>query len=111
MDNLKDIEIDDIYSAIDEYIHTVVYFWAPSCGLCRYIGPIFDSLAKEYPDVLFCKINTKENTDSYTMLGIKGVPTIKFYEDGTTIDTIVGCKDYNSMKQIYKDKIEDLING
>jgi thioredoxin-like negative regulator of GroEL len=45
------------------------------------------------------------------MLGIKGVPTLKFYEDGSTVDTIVGCKDYNTIKQTYIDKIEELING
>lgn len=111
MDNLKEIEIDNLFTELDSHVHAIIYYWSPSCGICRYIGPIFDNIAKEYPNVLFGKVNTRENVGTYSMLGIKGVPTLKFYEDGRTVDTIVGCKDYNTIKQTYIDKIEELING
>ena len=111
MDNLKEIEIDNLFTELDSHVHAVIYYWSPSCGICRYIGPIFDNLAKEYPNVLFGKVNTRENVGTYSMLGIKGVPTLKFYEDGSTVDTIVGCRDMTKVKDEYKQAISDLING
>lgn len=111
MDNLFDIEMESLNETIDKHEVSIVYFWSPGCGVCRYIGPIYENLAKEYPDIPFGKVNTNENIDTYSQLGITAVPTVKFYSNGMTVDTIVGCKDYIKVKQTYKDKIEELING
>ena len=111
MAELKDIEIDQFYSFIDSNPDCVVYFWGPHCGLCRYTSPIFENVVKEYDGVSFAKLNVTENTGTYSMLGIKGVPTIKFYKDGMTVNTIVGCKDMTKVKDEYKQAISDLING
>lgn len=111
MNNLVDIEYENLDDILSEKDIAIVYFWSPGCGICRYTSPLYESLSKEYPNVLFGKVNTRENQETYNMLGIKGVPAVKFYEQGMTVDTIVGCKDPMTIKQVYKDRIEELVNG
>ena len=111
MNEIVEIDYKNLDETISKHSLSVIYFWSPGCGVCRYTGPIFESLPEEYDKVLFGKVNTNENVETYTMLGITGVPTIKLYRDGLTVDTIVGCKDYMKVKQTYKEKIEELING
>ena len=72
----------------------VVDFWAPWCGPCRMLGPIFEELANEYSDnssIKFVKVNTDENPEVATKFAIRGIPTIKFIKDGKEVDQHVGA--------------------
>jgi thioredoxin 1 len=35
-------------------------FWAPWCPYCTRLKPIFESIASEFPEVIFVKINVEE---------------------------------------------------
>ena len=72
----------------------VVDFWAPWCGPCRMLGPIFEELASEYSNnsaVKFVKVNTDENPEIARDFGIRGIPTIKFIKNGKEVDQQVGA--------------------
>ncbi|MCD6520790.1 MAG: thioredoxin [Anaerolineae bacterium] len=69
----------------------VVDFWAPWCGPCRMLEPIMEQLAKEYEGkIIFTKLNTDENMDVATRLGIRGIPTVIIYWNGQEEDRLVG---------------------
>ncbi|MGI6394718.1 MAG: thioredoxin [bacterium] len=71
----------------------VVDFWAPWCGPCRMLGPIFEELASEYAEnanIKFVKVNTDESPDIAQKFMIRGIPTIKFIKNGKEVDQQVG---------------------
>lgn len=72
----------------------IIDFWAPWCGPCRMLGPVFEELASEYTaneKVKFVKVNTDESPEIARKFMIRGIPTIKFIKDGKEVDQQVGA--------------------
>jgi len=78
----------------------LVDFWAPWCGPCRMITPTVEQLAEEYDGrVTFVKMNTDENMETPTSLGIRGIPTLILFANGEEVDRIVGVTPKPTLKR------------
>ena len=78
---------------------TVVDFWAPWCGPCKMIGPIVEDIANEYEGkIKVGKMDIDENEVTPTNLGIRAIPTIMIFKDGTMVDHHVGLLTKHDLK-------------
>jgi thioredoxin 1 len=67
-------------------------FWAEWCGPCKMIAPILDELATEYKDKLrIAKLNIDENPQTPPKFGIRGIPTLILFKNGTVEAQKVGA--------------------
>jgi len=67
-------------------------FWAEWCGPCKMIAPILDEIASEYHDrIKVAKINIDENPQTPPKFGIRGIPTLILFKNGTVEAQKVGA--------------------
>ena len=70
---------------------TLVDFWAEWCGPCKQISPILEEIAAEKSNILkVVKLNIDENTKTPQKYGVRGIPTLIFFNNGKLIDSKVG---------------------
>lgn len=86
----------------------VVDFSAPWCSYCKALEPVFEELAKEYEGkAVFGKLNIFESPDIGEKYGIKGIPVIKVFCDGSEITEFLGF----APKELLKESIDHTITG
>jgi thioredoxin 1 len=69
-----------------------VDMWAPWCGPCRMVAPVFEALATKYDGkITFCRMNVDENAQTAAKYRIMSIPTIMFFKGGQVADTVVGA--------------------
>lgn len=67
-------------------------FWAEWCGPCKMIAPVLDEIAAEYQGRLtIAKINIDENPQTPPKFGIRGIPTLILFKNGTVEAQKVGA--------------------
>ena len=67
-------------------------FWAEWCGPCKMIAPILDEAANEYKGRLkIAKLNIDENPQIPPRFGIRGIPTLILFKNGTVEAQKVGA--------------------
>ena len=70
----------------------LVDFWAEWCGPCKMIAPILEEAAKAYDGrVQIAKMNVDENRDIPAKFGIRGIPTLILFKNGTVEAQKVGA--------------------
>ncbi|KAB1212218.1 TPR repeat-containing thioredoxin TDX [Morella rubra] len=69
----------------------ILYFTATWCGPCRYVSPLYTSLAAKYPKAVFLKVDIDEARDVAARWNISSVPTFFFLKNGKEVDNVVGA--------------------
>ena len=75
-----------------------VDFWAPWCGPCKMIAPVFEKLSSELKNVKFAKVNVDENQGLASQIGVLGIPCIIIYKNGEEVNRIVGFQTEDQLK-------------
>ena len=73
-------------------IPVLVDYWAEWCGPCKMIAPILEEIADDYSGkVKIAKLNIDENPNTPPKFGIRGIPTLMIFKNGTVEATKVGA--------------------
>ncbi len=67
-------------------------FWAEWCGPCKMIAPILEEIAGQYASKLkIAKLNIDENPKTPPKFGIRGIPTLMLFKNGSVEAQKVGA--------------------
>ena len=84
--NVSDSEFSD---TVNETEWVIVDFWAPWCAPCKAIGPVLEAVAEER-EILVAKVDTEQNTATAAQLGVRSIPALFMYRNGTIVSQKTG---------------------
>ena len=84
----------------------VIDFWAEWCGPCKAIAPVIDELSEEYlGKVKFGKVNVDFNQQTAMKYGIRSIPSLLFFNNGSVVNQIIGSVPKDNIVRILEETI------
>ena len=76
----------------------MVDFWAPWCGPCKMMAPVFEQAAQQLePNMLLAKLNTEKEQALAARYGIRSIPTLAIFKGGRVVAQQAGAMDMRSL--------------
>lgn len=77
------IDVEHFATLVANNEQILIDFWAPWCGPCQSLAPIFESAAKQLPSSIKpLKANVDELPGLAKSLGVRSIPTVILLKNG-----------------------------
>jgi thioredoxin 1 len=79
----------------------IIDFWAEWCAPCRQIAPIVKDLSAQYDGkVKVVKMNIDENPATPGKYGVRAIPTVLAFKNGTVVGQITGARPRSAFEEL-----------
>lgn len=102
LENVADVTFEEFEEILQtETKPIIVDTWAPWCGPCKGIEPLFVHLAEQHSDkIRFVRMNMDTESAFAQKHMISSLPTFVVFKDGKPFNSLIGAK---------RDKLKELV--
>lgn len=95
-----DLTKDTFQAAIKDSKPMIVDFWAPWCGPCVNFAPTFEAAAAKHDDITFAKVNTEQEQELATGMGIRSIPTLMVFREQVLLFSQPGALSASQLEEL-----------
>ncbi len=96
---LTNANFDEV--VVNSDIPVIIDFWAPWCGPCKMMAPVFEKTAQNFAlKTLFAKVNTENEQNLGARFGIRSIPTLIIFKNGKEVERVSGALDATSLSSL-----------
>lgn len=86
----------------------LVDFWADWCGPCRMVSPILEKLGERMSnEIKVVKLNVDKNQELALKYGIRSIPTLLVFREGSEIARTVGAAPEQTYEKFVKTSLSN----
>lgn len=89
----------NLNEVVEDYDIVLTDFYADWCGPCQMLEPIVETIAAE-SDAAVAKVNIDANQQLAAAYGVRGVPTLVLFADGTQAEEVVGMQGEDQLRSL-----------
>lgn len=106
---LRELKVTEMISITDENFDsevltppelTLVYFWADWCKTCPAMKKILERFADEGTGINIVSLDVEKNSKTALKYGVRNLPTIFFFKNGTVVTQEIGTIPLSKLKEI-----------
>jgi thioredoxin 1 len=84
------ISPEDLETILHSHAEVILLLWTDWCSSCQHQRPVFDNLARQFPNICFVSANLGKSRWIQERIQVAGVPTFLFFRDGAQIFRATG---------------------
>lgn len=103
---VNEIDVEQFDQHVNQHEQPVVVdFSAQSCKPCKQYSTTFESVAQNYDNVKFVKVDIEDDPSIAQRYGIRSVPTTGVFEQGELVQARAGQLDETGLNQLIDDAL------
>jgi len=104
--SIVELSKDNFEQTVTGHDFVIIDYWSPWCAPCRSFAPVFEKVAKDFPEILFAMVNTEEEQEIATKLNIRTVPTVMILRNQIVFFKQPGALSESALREVVCKAVE-----